>query len=293
MEVAGVIIGGVGLAALFDTCMNTFEYVDTGKKYGVDYQKAALKVSVLELRLSRWGQQVQFSATTARNPSADQVEGLLGQIQMDLEDACKASKRYVLPASKGMYQEGVGSVSLESLGDRFRSLSLKRQKRTSLIKKTLWALRDKRKLDGLISDIKASVDSLESLYPAIKSPSREQRQAVTEDVEQLVQPSEIEEPGEDTGPIIAVLREVTEGVDDRLHEAVDLAAAQVVSGDSFKNIFTSDRAKVMFGGYVASGYTGSVLEERKFTQTVNNMVTTDDAKVIIGNSHGGKGFWDD
>lgn len=36
METAGLVIGGLGLAALFDTCMSAFEYIDTGRNYGKD-----------------------------------------------------------------------------------------------------------------------------------------------------------------------------------------------------------------------------------------------------------------
>jgi len=55
MEVAGVVIGSVSLAALLETCMSCFDYIDTGQKYGKDYQKFAIAMRGLELRLSRWG----------------------------------------------------------------------------------------------------------------------------------------------------------------------------------------------------------------------------------------------
>jgi hypothetical protein len=293
MEVAGLVVGGVGLAALFETCMNTFEYVDTGKKYGVDYQKRALKVSVLELRLSRWGQQVRFSETSPTSQQSTQVEALLGQIQMDLEDACKASKRYVLPKSNEPDQQVTGSGTLESLGDTFRRLSLKRQKRTSLVNKTRWALRDKKKLDSLIDDIKGSVDSLENLSSAISAPSPKQREEVMRDVQELVQPAEIEEPEETTEPIIAVLKEITDGVDGQLREAVDVAATRVASGDSHSNIFTSDKARVIFGDYIANGYKGPVVSADRHTVTSNKVYTTGQAKVQFGNSYGGKSIMDD
>lgn len=299
MEVAGVAIGGVGLAALFDTCMNIFEHIDNGRKHGVDYQKATLKVSVLGSRLLRWGQQVQFSETNAGGSTVAtaeesmQVKGLLGQIQMDLENAAKATERYVLPGSGGTGQQAAGFANLEALGDRFRNLSLQKQKKTSFMKKARWAVRDKRKLDSLIEDITISVDSLYGLFPIIKSPSPQQRQALTEDVKQLVQPSEIEEPDDKATPIIEVLQEITEGVDDQLHEAVNLAAAQVRPGDSFKDVFTTQQARLKIGDSVASGYTGPILGANRYTREVNNMRTSDQARVMVGDSHGGKGIFDD
>jgi hypothetical protein len=248
---------------------------------------------VLELRLSRWGQQVRFSETSPTSQQSTQVEALLGQIQMDLEDACKASKRYVLPKSNEPDQQVTGSGTLESLGDTFRRLSLKRQKRTSLVNKTRWALRDKKKLDSLIDDIKGSVDSLENLSSAISAPSPKQREEVMRDVQELVQPAEIEEPEETTEPIIAVLKEITDGVDGQLREAVDVAATRVASGDSHSNIFTSDKARVIFGDYIANGYKGPVVSADRHTVTSNKVYTTGQAKVQFGNSYGGKSIMDD
>lgn len=293
MEVAGVVIGGVGLAALFDSCMNTLEYVDVGRKYGSDYQKDALKISVLELRLARWKQRVSFSEkalagfTTATTEQSSLVKSLLEQIQEDLESAEKTAKRYALP------NHGEGSANLERLGAKFRELSLKRQKKTSIAMKTSWALRDKRRLDGLIVDITTSINSLEDVFPALGQPSPQKRKAVIEDVEELVQPAEVEEPDEASEPVIPVLQEITDGIDVQLHEAVDVAASQVARGDTYINIFTSNEARLHLGNYIASGYVGPLLSSDRHVRHANNVKTYDKARVHIGESFGGKHVFDD
>jgi hypothetical protein len=288
MEVAGVVIGGVGLAALFETCMSTFEYVDTGKKYGK-----------LELRLSRWGQHVRFleditgNSIVATAHQSSQVEGLLGQIQMDLEDACKASRRYVLPRPGEATPEEKGSVRLESLADKFRYLALQRQERTPILTKTRWALRDKKKLCSLISDIRTSVESLEVLFPMTEPQSKQERQAVVEDVRQLLEPSEVEEPEEDAEPIVSVLQQVSANVDDQLREAVDISARHAASGDTFRNITTSNEARVELGDFVATGYNGPAPTEKRTNRIVDGLTTSDKARVRVGNTYGGKGVFDD
>lgn len=293
MEVAGIVIGGVGLAALFDSCMSAFQYIDTGKKYGADYQKAALKIAVLELRLSRWAQRVSFSGPAPANytaATADQsslVENLLDQIKEDLASAEKTPKRYDLSSPGG------GSVSLERLGAKFRDLSLKRQQKTSIANKTRWALKDKRRLDTLIVDITTSIASLEDVFPALGQPSPEQRQAVIEDVAQLVQPAEVQEPDEASEPVIAVLQEITEGVDAQLREAVDIAASQVAKGNSFSNVFTGNEARVHLGTYIASGYAGPLLSNDRHTYHADNVRTSETARLHIGESYGGKHVFDD
>lgn len=296
MEVAGIVIGGVSAAALFETVMSAFQYIETGKKYGSDYQKAALRISVLELRLSRWAQRVHFSDTAAPAgyvaATAEQsslVEDLLEQIEEDLENAEKKSKRYALSNPS----ETDGSVRLERLGAKFRDLSLKRQKKTSLVKKARWALQDKRRLDGLIEDITTSVNSLETMFPAIGQASSQLREAVIEDVEQLVLPAEVEEADEVSEPVIAVLQEITAGVDDQLREAVDIAAQRAETGDSYRNVFTSDEARAQFGDFIAKDYAGPNFLKDRPTRYVDNVRTTGKARIQIGNSLGGKHVFDD
>lgn len=301
MEVAGIVIGGVGLAALFDSCMSTFEYVDVGRKYGSAYQKAALKISVLELRLSRWGEQVHFSETLAEGSTAAttkqsaQVKAILGQIQADLEASRMTAERYALVESddEEADQHVVGSVTLENLGAKFRDLSLKRQKKTSFRKKTLWALRDNRRLAGLISSIASGVEDLENVFSVLKQPSPQLREAVIEDVEQLVLPAEVEEADEVSEPVIAVLQDITEGVDDQLREAVDIAAQRAATGDSFRNVFTSDEARAQFGDFIAKDYAGPNFFKNRPNRYVDHVRTTGKARIQIGDNLGGKHVFDD
>lgn len=124
MEIVGIVVGGVSVAALFGTCMETFEYIDNGRKYGTGYQKSFLKTAALNLRLARWGQ-VHFTDDAEASRSADATEqakhvhAILGQIQADYECAAKASKRYVLPQSNESIEETEGLQLLDSLADKF------------------------------------------------------------------------------------------------------------------------------------------------------------------------------
>jgi len=305
METAGLVIGGVGLAALFDTCMTTFEYIDAGRNYGKDYQKAVLKLAILELRLSRWGSTVQFqddmveALDTATKEQSAQVEALLGQIQMDLQDAEKASKRYTLPPAQDADRVD-GSVKLEKLTEKFRRIALQRQKKSSLMKKGRWALRDKKKLATLIEDIKSGVESLEGLFPGDAPDLAQQLQAArrniaVDDTEQLVQPIEIEEaeqPQEPTETVVTVLQEATLDVDYLLHNAINIAAKHVTSGDKFKGLTIDGKARVEFGRFIASGYTGPAPAEKTQNRSFDNVKITGDARVRFDDSYGGPGVFD-
>jgi len=305
METAGLVIGGVGLAALFDTCMTTFEYIDAGRNYGKDYQKAVLKLAILELRLSRWGSTVQFqddmveALDTATKEQSAQVKALLGQIQMDLQDAEKASKRYTLPQAQDAGRVD-GSVKLEKLTEKFRRIALRRQKKSSLMQKGRWALRDKKKLATLIEDIKSGVESLEGLFPGDAPDLAQQLQAArrniaVDDTEQLVQPIEIEEaeqPQEPTETVVTVLQEATLDVDHLLHNAINIAAKHVTSGDKFKGLTIDGKARVEFGRFIASGYTGPAPAEKTKNRSFDNVKITGDARVRFDDTYGGPGVFD-
>ena len=60
-EVAGLVVGDAGLAVSFESCIGVFERVESGANYGTEYEKAALRISLLELRLSRWAQNIRFA----------------------------------------------------------------------------------------------------------------------------------------------------------------------------------------------------------------------------------------
>lgn len=297
MEVAGVVIGGIGLVALFDSCMSAFELVDTGREYGSDFQKSHLRIRALENRLSRWAGRVEFSETPiaglalATPDESLRVEDLLGSIQAELDRARKVSKSYALPEQAD--SRAAGSATLQVLADRFRDMSLKRRKRTSVAKTALWVLKDKKRLDRLISSITSGLDDLEDVFPALVSPSQQHNKAVIDDVEQLVQPAEVEEPSESSEPIIEVLKEITAGVDDQLRSAIE-AAAKLASGNSIsiKNVLTSDTARVQIGKYIASDYKGPMSTDI-VTLSINDMRTDGSARVQVGDIYGGKNLMDD
>lgn len=54
-EVFGIIAGAAGLAGLFTPCVECFEYIQLGRRFGKDYEACQIKLDIVALRLSRWG----------------------------------------------------------------------------------------------------------------------------------------------------------------------------------------------------------------------------------------------
>jgi hypothetical protein len=70
MAEAGLVIGAVSFAGLFTNCVDCFEYVQLGRSFGRDYQRALLRLDIVKLRLSRW--------TDAVNESQNRYEVSVG-----------------------------------------------------------------------------------------------------------------------------------------------------------------------------------------------------------------------
>jgi hypothetical protein len=289
-EVAGLVVGGIGLLALFETSMTCFDYIDTGRKYGKDYQKFVVAMSVLELRLSRWGDlaRLRDNSSHITGDEARLITELLGSIKADLEDAGHVSKRYEL---KALPEDG--TIKLQTAAERFKRRARIRQHRTSVGKKVKWALRDQGKCNNLIKEIERGIADLELVFPYTNPQSQLVHRAAIEDAQQLMAPTEVEadlEPS--TTPDIETLREATEN-DRVLQQVLDIVTQQTSSADEIRNIFTSGKARVALDDFVASGYTGPAPTERTRQRVIENVGTTDEARLLVGKNYGGKGVFDD
>lgn len=59
-ETAGLVVGVVALASLFNTTVECFEFVQLGRSFGKDFQTSQLKLDSARLRLSRWGKSLDL-----------------------------------------------------------------------------------------------------------------------------------------------------------------------------------------------------------------------------------------
>lgn len=267
-EVAGLVIGGVALASLFDTCINTFDRLDAGRNCGRDYQEAALRISLLGNRLRRWEDTYRTSLPSSSPEDGSVAKQALQSIEANLKTVCKTSTRYQQPGSTN----GVAAMT-----EKLQNLTVVKEK-ISLPARFTWALHDKAKLDMVISSIKFKLDELESLsrtlVPAIKQHA--QREA-----EQLVQPESIEEPNE----TIPILKASASAADPYFHAAVANA-----TGHLYKNLKIANEAHVANGDHIAEGYAGP------FSSAQNSYVdmqVLDKARVLNGTQYGGKSIFDD
>lgn len=184
MEPVSFTIGVAGLAGLFSTCMECFDYIQLGRAFGKDYGKCLLRLDAAKLRFSRWGEATGVASTSQvvdrlALPKEDfrLAESLLQQIHDLFEDTEKMSIRYQKHAALDSSISDALAVCDEEidlslqdlqLHSQLRAITSRRQKSTGLVQKARWALYEKKKLDTMISDITEFVDRLVDLFPDVK-----------------------------------------------------------------------------------------------------------------------------
>lgn len=203
-DFAGLVFGVI---ATWKTCVEIFDVVDSGKKYGMDYEVLRVKLEVERIRLLMWGNAVGLgdadnvpaSAPLSRLRRDDvraTVMRLLGCIHHVFEHTDRLEDDYGLrlatPCPPGGWAPERPSQSQLILGtvfkrayDVLRKSARDRQRDTPLGKKTLWAVHDKKKFRLMVSEIRGFNDSLESLFPEAKTTAAHQMRGEIEDSEDI------------------------------------------------------------------------------------------------------------
>lgn len=181
-EFAGLAIGVISLAGLFNNAVDCFEFVQLGRAFGKIFQTSQLKLDNARLRLSRWGASLELNNDTQETRSLHEVfgshqdikqaEALLGQILELFADAEGVSKRF-----KSRTNVGDGSLAtydpqtdleppLAVLHEKMRQLSIERQNQANVRQKAKWALYEEKNFRRLIEDVTERVNALVELFPA-------------------------------------------------------------------------------------------------------------------------------
>lgn len=56
MEPIGFTVGIVGLIGTFTACVDCFDYIYIGRRLGRDYETSMIKLDLIRLRFTRWGE---------------------------------------------------------------------------------------------------------------------------------------------------------------------------------------------------------------------------------------------
>ena len=278
-EAFGIAAGAVGIAAAFTTCVDCFEYVQFGRHFGRDYQTVLLALSCSRIRLTRWGQAVdilndpKMGRPDATALQIQTVKDTLFQILVLFADSAKISQQYKLNATAGEDLSVLSSDSMDSaiiaLSNNIRELAIKRQKSSSVLKITQWALYRRSEFKSLMESISSLIDNIEKIFPAPQA----QVTLVRQETAQLHDRRALE-----------LVESAAEGVDSLLQNA----AREALNSHRYLNVLVKGKAQT--GDAFSSDWHGKAVEA---SHTYDGVIVDNDGKALIGNKYGGKDFWDD
>ncbi|KAI9043654.1 uncharacterized protein KD926_003004 [Aspergillus affinis] len=204
---------------LLNQTVGYFESVQIGDSFGKRFHTSLLKVDVIKLRLTRWGQSVGLAnlahvqslrETKLAAEDIPKVQDLLSEILDLISDAEKLSHRFKKknPAALTMDPGKELDEVSASLHQQMQDLAKKRQGNsvTDDSRETLTIYQEK-DFSRLIEDTSSLVNDLIDLFPAVKE---DQRKICEQEVSQM-------------GKIkngLPLLKEVAAGQDDLLSETV-------------------------------------------------------------------------
>ncbi|KAK3176248.1 hypothetical protein OEA41_007571 [Lepraria neglecta] len=83
VELVSLVMGGLGLASLFNTCVYYFKNVKIGMQASSDFQTTVVEIGVLQRRFTRWGQAVNVNVPEKPREESDEklLAGLKNQIR--------------------------------------------------------------------------------------------------------------------------------------------------------------------------------------------------------------------
>ncbi|KAL2210971.1 hypothetical protein CC79DRAFT_548519 [Sarocladium strictum] len=174
-ETAGLVVGVVSIAALFNNCVECFEYLRLGKSFGRDYQTCQLRLDTAKLRITRWGEAVnihQNASLAAERGGSDRAAKLafsyVEQIHHLIQGVQRSAKRYQLvdPSRDVSLATSTDMTVIGSdVHNRATEISERRQRSASNRDKLTWALYEGKEFNQMIVQIMDLVDDLEKVFP--------------------------------------------------------------------------------------------------------------------------------
>ncbi|KAF5253924.1 hypothetical protein FANTH_1249 [Fusarium anthophilum] len=285
-EIFGTVAGAISIAGLFNNCVDCFNYIQIAKHFGQDFSRYQLRLDVAKCRLARWGASIdinndrRFGLTEPADPTVVMAQDILKEIVDRFEAAYKVSRRYQTRTeeqSLNICTETDLSAVSQRVHSRFDVFTKQRYKSLGLMKKTGWALYDKNYMGRMIDDIIASIEDLEKIFPSTPQVTRH---LVDMEIEEVNNEQELE-----------LIRDVTGGLDPVLSNASKDKIVEIAGKNTAGKI--TGQGRVNIGNtFVTGSFSNSGAIRVSTVNHVDEVNTTEPSRVNIGNTWGGKGFWD-
>ena len=277
-EVFGIVTGAIGLAGLFQQCVECFEYIQLGRHFAQDFGRSRLKLDITKRRLNRWGEAVNINENPRfTDTESEEVREILEEIAKLFKTIQRSSKRYESKTPK----EDLECLSDENLQPVFRGLHARwakigrpKQTEVSLVKKAAWALYDAKNFEKLVGEASGFVDELEKLFPAEEGQRR-----------RLVQ-MEIEDISDEES--LTVLQQTAAETDSLLADAIKEKVKVIAVRNYAREIKGDEDAKVRLGNdWSANALSAAIGLEDRTHNEADSVTAKGSSTVHIGNIYGG------
>lgn len=165
MEAAGL---SIGIAALFTSCVQCFEYFKAATTLREDFEILLLKLEIEQQRFLVWGEDAgigtgdweEQSLFNGDSKRQDLVRRLLDAIRRLLENAEDLKSQYgvqpTAPMTRSTNPSSISSNALKRLRLRFG----RSQGKPTILQKTRWVIHDAAKFGKLIEHLRHLINSL-------------------------------------------------------------------------------------------------------------------------------------
>ncbi|KAK0647012.1 prion-inhibition and propagation-domain-containing protein, partial [Cercophora newfieldiana] len=198
-EVTGLVLGALGIAGLFKSCIDNFDIVVRARDFGENFDLLCTELSLQQVRLGLWGESLGFiPAEDSKEPQINQGLDRRPQVRRAITDALLHLQNLLTKADVviGRYDpletNEDGTPESTSLGmmvfrdsfSKLRSRMRQNQKEKSTLQVTRWAVHDYAKFKNLLTSIKDLIDGLESVTTSLGVLER-QRTRLAEEIESI------------------------------------------------------------------------------------------------------------
>ena len=168
-EAAGIALSAIGIAALFNNALECFQLYRVGQAFGQDFETYQIRLDLLQLRLSQWGEAVGLDKVGENdklpfdNINLELAQRALDQI-VSLFDKATTKVDNHDPAAA----EANPSAKLRNLCGKMHGLSVKRMNKArepSMLTKTKWALIGRKEVDDLVKSISDLLTEFIAAFP--------------------------------------------------------------------------------------------------------------------------------
>lgn len=294
-EAFGVVAGAMGIAGLFNNCVDCFEYITLARNFDRDFQTAQLRLDLARVRFTRWGEVVGVNPRSGLDIPSRQAQEVaakvLWQIFVLFDESARVSDKFsgeqqqrqtpltgsgTAPTTLAvdMYDPGADRSVVE-LHSKLSELARRRKRRVGLVAKAKWALHRGKYLDRLIDQITSLVDQLFTLVEDDKDAPRRTDSIVADEIATFSLPE------------LRRIKEIAADTDNLLCDRATQEVKKQDNSHTLMHLEQRDRAKAQVGDVLSDAALSQLDKLRGLSRShVGVAKQADDSKLLVGSSIG-------